>query len=70
MKKSLWPAAVVEIITDTALVALPADLIYLWFVGGWYDPYLAIEYIELFLLFCLIGLGVGRAVYFIARHRR
>jgi len=50
----------VEIMTDFLLILLPADLIYLYFAGAWYDSRVAIEIAEVVLL-CFISLfGVWR----------
>lgn len=49
-----------EMMADCLLIVLSADLIYLYFAGGWYDPRVAIEIAEVILL-CFISLfGVWR----------
>jgi len=58
--------ATVELLTAMLLVVLAGDLLYLYYIGAWYDPNKIIEISEVVLLYALIVLGVG---YFIWRIR-
>ena len=54
----------IEIITDTLLIILPADLLYLYFMGAWYDPIRAIEVTELVILWGAMLLGIWRVIVY------
>jgi len=56
--------AIKETITDALLIGMAADLLYLYFAGAWYDPYLPILIIELVMLVAIIGFGIYRVIMF------
>lgn len=49
-----------EILTDAALIVLPADILYLYIAGGWTEPNLIILWSELIALPLLSLLGIWR----------
>lgn len=56
----------IEVVTNSCLIILPADLLYIYYMGYWYDPHPVIQYAELALLYMLPILGVWRII----RHLR
>lgn len=63
MKK--WRNLIIEAITDTLLIVLPGDLLYLYFAGGWYEPAIWLLVLEMLILPCIALLGIWRVVRFI-----
>jgi len=51
---------IIEVLTDTFLIFLPLDLMYIYFYGGWYETNPYIEWAELMLLPCIMLLGIFR----------
>jgi hypothetical protein len=51
-------------------VVLSGDLIYLYLVGGWYDPSKWIEITELACLILFIVLGITQTVMEVKRFKR
>jgi uncharacterized membrane protein len=51
----------VSMLLADLLLALSIDLLYLYFVGAWYDPIQAIEYTEVVLLFVIAVFGLAYA---------
>jgi len=49
-----------DLLADLLLVVLAGDLLYLYFAGGWYDPYRIIEVAELVLLSLIVLWGFWR----------
>ena len=45
------------------LVVLSADVLYLYYSGAWYDPYVFIEISEIVLLYSFSLIGIVRIVY-------
>ena len=43
------------------LSVLAADLLYLYYAGGWYDPFLFIEELEVAILYFFVVLGTAMA---------
>ena len=54
---------IVDVILMGILVALSADILYLYYSGAWYDPYTLIEITEVVLLYVLLIVGPIRIVY-------
>ncbi len=54
-----------RLLPPVLLAVLAADLLYLYFVGGWYDPNKFIEYSEVTLLFILVILSISYFIYLI-----
>lgn len=50
----------VSMLEDAFLVALAGDLLYLYYIGAWYDPFGWIEIAEVVLLYLLIAFGLIR----------
>ena len=48
-------------------IVLAGDLLYLYYIGSWYDPIKVIEYTEVIFLYLFIVLGI---VGFILNFRR
>ena len=51
---------VIEVLTDAALIALPTNLLFLYFVNAWYEPNQLILASELFFLFGFTVFGIWR----------
>ncbi|MBI4304534.1 MAG: hypothetical protein HY665_09400 [Chloroflexi bacterium] len=51
---------IMEVVINTALIALPGDLLYLYIVGSWYDPIEVVEITELVILSLLPVIGLFR----------
>ncbi len=51
---------ILEAITDGLLIALPIDLLYLYFAGGWGEPVIWWRYTELAILFAIPFFGIYR----------
>lgn len=60
---------IIEIITDACLIALPFDLLYLYFAGGWYEPNIIILIVELVVLPFIILFGMFRVWRYIRKNR-
>jgi len=56
--------AIIEAITDILLIGMATNLLYLYFVGAWSDPYILILVSELVMLVAVIGFGIYRAIMF------
>jgi len=59
-----------NILTNAFLIALPLDLLYLYFAGAWYDPSPVILYTELGLLFTIPLFAVWRFCRYLSKERR
>ena len=68
MKDRIKKSALLEIITDTVIVWLPIDLLYLYSARGWNETNVIILYAELLLLFLLPIFGIWRLYKFIKFH--
>ncbi len=53
-----------EVVANTALIALPGDLLYLYFVGSWYEPMVVVKVLELGMLFLFPLAGIFRFYVF------
>ena len=62
MKKHL-----IEVLTDAALIALPTNLLYLYFANAWHEPNQLILASELFCLFVFPVFGIWRVWRYLAR---
>lgn len=62
MKKHL-----IEILTDAALIALPTNLLYLYFANAWHEPNQLILASELFCLSGFTVFGIWRVWRYLAR---
>ena len=51
---------IIEVLTDTCLIVLPCDLLYIYSYGGWYEPNPIILWAELIILPSIILLGIFR----------
>ena len=60
---------IIEVITDTCLIALPADLLYLYFAGAWSDPNKFILVTELVILPLIILFGIWRVWKFLEKEK-
>ena len=60
----------VESITDALLLALPINLLYLYFKGTWSDPITVILWLELAMLFAIPLFGLWRVFTYIRERRR
>lgn len=49
---------VLRISAPMFLMVTSADILYLYYAGGWYDPIRAIEVAEIILLYLLVCLGL------------
>lgn len=58
---------IVEIATDACLIGMAADLLYLYFAGGWTDPIFVILLAELITLIGIILLGIWRFYDFLKK---
>ena len=54
---------IIDVILMGILVVLSADILYLYYSGAWYDPYLFIEISEVVLLYSFSLVGIVRIVY-------
>lgn len=63
-------AIILETLTDVLIVAMAANLLYLYFTGGWCEPIVAILISELVLLFLAIIFGCYRFIRFMRRIER
>ena len=54
---------IVDVILMGILVALSADILYLYYSGAWYDPYKLIEITEVVLLYVLLVVGTIPIVF-------
>ena len=62
-----------DLLSDVLLVILSADILYLYFAGGWYEPNLIILTAELIALFTIAIWGIFRFYTLITkepRHKR
>ncbi|MBA7481036.1 hypothetical protein ES707_16504 [subsurface metagenome] len=63
----------IEIMTDSLLIILSGDLLYLYFAGAWYDTRVAVEITEVILLCFTCIFGIWRLFRFskglLAHHR-
>ena len=59
-----------EIITVTALIWLPINLLYLYYNGAWYEPNVFILTAELLMLYAYPVFGIWRLISYIRRARR
>jgi len=57
----------IETITDACLIALPGDLLYLYFAGVWYDPNPVILWAELVILPLISLFGIFRVWRYLRR---
>jgi len=53
----------VNLLEDMFLIVLAGDLLYLYYAGGWYDPFYWIELTEVVLLSLMVAFGLVR-LYF------
>lgn len=61
---------IVECWTDILIIILAGDLLYLYFAGSWSDPILAIEVLELIILFSALIFGCWRLIMFIRKKQK
>ena len=54
---------ILNLLSDMLLLALAADLLYLYYAGAWYDPVLETEIAELVLLYIIACFAVLRAIF-------
>lgn len=54
---------IIDVILMGILVVLSADILYLYYSGAWYDPYIFIEISEVVLLYSFSLIGIVRIVY-------
>ena len=54
------PWKIVDAILMGVLVVLSADILYLYYSGAWYDPYILIEISEVVLLYLFTIVGTVR----------
>ena len=59
--------AFLEFVTDMLLIVLSADLLLLYFMGGWSDPNPIILWSELIALVAIIGFAIYRFHRYITR---
>ncbi len=64
-----WGPVLLETFTDSLLIALPADLLYLYYAGGWREPNEYILCLELASLMAAVLLGTWRIVSFVEKSR-
>ena len=58
---------IIEIVTDALLMVMAGGLLYLYFIGAWYEPCLSILITELTILTATIGFAIWRFVHYIAK---
>lgn len=51
-----------SLLMPVLLVVLAADLLYLYYAGGWYDPIRIIEITEVLLLYVIILVAMFRII--------
>ncbi len=69
-KERLTRGFFIEVATNALLIALPADLLYLYYSGLWYDPIKALEVTEVVILYLVILFAFWRHYQFIIRIRK
>ena len=58
----------VNLLEDMFLIVLAGDLLYLYYAGGWYDPFYWIELTEVVLLYLMVAFGLVRLYFHIREH--
>ena len=58
---------IIEAVTDALLIVMAGDILYLYFIGRWYEPCLPILIIELTILSATIVFAIWRFVRYIKR---
>ena len=56
----------IEAVTTGLLVALPADLLYLYYIGVWYEPNKTLELAELVILYAVPLFAIWRHYLFLS----
>jgi len=59
---------IIEVVTDALLIVMAGDILYLYFIGRWYDPCLPILIAELTILSATIVFAIWRFVRYIKIH--
>jgi len=59
-----------DLVGDLLFIVLAGDLLYLYYAGGWYDPYILIEVAELTILWTIIAVNIIRFSYHLRIIRR
>jgi len=63
MKKDM-----IEVVTDALLIVMAGDILYLYFIGAWYEPCIPVLITELTILPAIIGFAIWRFVRYIKIH--
>jgi len=63
MKKDM-----IEVVTDALLMVMAGDILYLYFIGAWYEPCIPALITELIILPATIGFAIWRFVRYIKIH--
>jgi len=70
MKREEIKRLTCKLVSNIMLVVLAGDLLYLYFVGAWYDPIAAIEVVEVIALIGLVFWGLIMIVKAVRETRR
>jgi len=60
MKKDM-----IEVVTDALLITMAGDILYLYFIGRWYEPCIPILIVELTVLSAAVGFAIWRFIHYI-----
>jgi len=58
----------IEVVTDVLLMVMAGDILYLYFIGAWYEPCIPALITELIILPATIGFAIWRFIHYIKIH--